>query len=258
MHSHTPSVSLSLSPTHTHIFRAAPVPATSSSFWSYYSPPAPPLCRLPLASNQIYGSSMTLASFYFIFFLLLFRLPCFTIFTFTTSHLLLSLHSTPPALSLAAASVSWHCFCAAPPTGFWLIALTLAFALALLSLTALLPLSHRSLLRHAHVAVLALSSLSRTVQRCEWWRPENVNAAVQQLRRQHRLQLRLRLWLVCCCPIRQEWKRQKLIDITRTPAASSAACWLTVNMHTFSPLSHTLFLFLYVCMCVLPAFLCSL
>lgn len=163
---HILRLSLSLCLQHTHTFSVLLQFQQHHLRFGLITVPLPPLCRLPLASNQIYGSSVTLASFYFIFFLL-FRLPCFTIFTFTTSHLLLSLHSTPPALSLAAASVSWHCFCAAPPTGFWLIALTLAFALPLLSLTALLTLSHRSLLRHAHVAVLALSSLSRTVQRCE-------------------------------------------------------------------------------------------
>lgn len=145
---------LSLSLQHTHACRAAPVPATSSSFWSYYSPlPSPPPCTVPLASNQIYGSSVTLASFYFIFF---FFFACLVLRFSPSPPLLCSLslshttlHSTPPSPALAAASVSWHCFCAAPPTGFWLIALTLAFALPLLSL--FLSLCYRSLSRHAHV-----------------------------------------------------------------------------------------------------------
>lgn len=152
MHSHSPSLSLSLQHTHAHTLAVLLQFQQHHLRFGLITVPCPSSpCTVPLASNQIYGSSVTLASFYFIFF---FFFACLVLRFSPSPPLLCSLslslttlHSTPPSTALAAASVSWHCFCAAPPTGFWLIALTLAFALPLLSRS----LCYRSLSRHAHV-----------------------------------------------------------------------------------------------------------
>lgn len=65
MHSHSPSLSLQ----HTHTLAVLLQFQQHHLRFGLITVPCPPApCTVPLASNQIYGSSVTLASFYFIFF----------------------------------------------------------------------------------------------------------------------------------------------------------------------------------------------